>query len=295
MLRLTSACAITIGCDPADDEALLLAEEDAADEDAADKADLVHVDGAAPLAAKDPETAPEAPEALGDLAIAADDPSALQTMWSFKWYQGWAAQPIPMGSTSDRFCFLTEVRGRFKGAGESVRVYQANGSWWLSGSSQQIDVMGGALCIPRNYWGQTLTVSGEYGWGQGNNPVHLGSDTNRVCYLTRVSGDFEGGGERVEVYRSGGSWWLGGASQQAGVAAGARCVNSIYRNGPYTWAQGQAPRVMNNADEWACGLTKIQGRLEGGGERMVAYTSGNWWYLGGSSGQNSVATAAFCM
>jgi hypothetical protein len=213
--------------------------------------------------------------------------------WSFVWYQGWG--PVPMGSTSDRFCFLTEVQGRFAGGGEAVHVYISGGGWWLGGSSFQVGVKASALCIPRNYYSQNLNFTNEYFWSQGNYATHMGSDTNRVCFLTYVAGEFEGGGEQVEAYRSGGSWWLGGSGYQTGVWAGARCVNTNYRNGPYYWSQGQSSVLMSDANWWTCGLDRMAGRFEGGGERVSAFVSGSWWYLGGSSYQSGVSTAAYCL
>ena len=44
-----------------------------------------------------------------------------------------------------------------------------------------------------------------------------------ICYLTRVSGQFEGSGEHVEVALRGGSWYLRGHSCQNNVVVGARC------------------------------------------------------------------------
>jgi hypothetical protein len=213
--------------------------------------------------------------------------------WSFVWNQGWGN--VPMGSASDRFCFLTEVQGRFAGGGEAVYVFISGGSWWLGGRSYAQDVRARALCIPRNYYGQFLSYTGEYAWSQGQYPTYMGSDTNRVCFLTHVAGEFEGGGEQVEAYRAGGSWWLGGTGYQAGVWAGARCVNTIYRNGPYVWAQGQSSVIMSDASWWACGLNRMAGDFAGGAERVSAFVSGAWWYLGGSSYQSGVSTASYCL
>jgi hypothetical protein len=61
------------------------------------------------------------------------------------WTQGTSARNL--GPTSDRVCALTTVRGRFRGAGESVTVFQTAGSWWLSGTSQQTGVYAEANCL----------------------------------------------------------------------------------------------------------------------------------------------------
>lgn len=295
VLGLATVCTLPVGCDPADSDDAGVDTDDLDAPGDLDAADLD--DSATSVPDERPEPEPSTPEATDDLQNPPAEPSAVQKMWFFKWYQGFGSAPVPMGSTSDRFCFLNEVRGRFKGAGESVRIYQSNGSWWLYGSSQQIDVMAGAVCIPRDYWGKLLDVSAEYSWSQGSNPVYMGSTAGyRVCFLTRVTGDFEGGGERVEAYRSGGSWWLGGSSGQAGVAASARCVNSSFPIvGPTPWSKPMDPQIMANADYYACGLTRVTGRLEGGGERLYTFISGNSWYVSGASQQIDVATTSFCL
>ena len=218
---------------------------------------------------------------------------AVHGSWTYYWSQG--SSPVYMGNTSDRFCFLTRVGGKFEGSGEWVQAYISGSGWWLGGSSYQAGVHAHALCIPRNYYGQWLNYTGEYRWYQGNNRVSMGSDANRVCFLTFVRGKFEGGGERVEAYRIGGNWWLSGNSYQSGVAAGARCVNTRYRTGPYHWSQGQSPKIMQAASFWSCGVTKMQGKFEGGGERVNTYVREKFWYLAGSSYQSGVSASGYCM
>jgi hypothetical protein len=205
------------------------------------------------------------PASAGDLPLAAENQPSFggnPGLFTKYWHQN-NGSPTFLGYSGDLFCFLGSVSGQFDGAGESVRVYiDQNGYWWLGGTSQRTGVAGHAVCIPRDYWGQELAISQAYTWSQvWPGAVYLGSDTNTVCFLTRVVGSFKGAGEWVGVYRSGGSWWLGGGSQQAGVGASARCVNSDYRAGVYKWQSGQAATVMANQDEWACGLSWVQGDL----------------------------------
>lgn len=62
----------------------------------------------------------------------------------------------------------------------------------------------------------------EY-WGHGESEVEMIGTNEGFCYLTRVTGKFKGGGEAVWIHVKGGSWYLGGKSQQDGVGASARC------------------------------------------------------------------------
>lgn len=59
-----------------------------------------------------------------------------------------------------------------------------------------------------------------YQWKQGDPPLRLIKYTDGICFLTGISGHFLGGGEQVRLWiDSDGYWYLGGQSQQQGVAA----------------------------------------------------------------------------
>jgi hypothetical protein len=60
-------------------------------------------------------------------------------------------------------------------------------------------------------------------WHQGEPPVRLIHHEDGFCALTRITGHFQGGGERVQVYIGpDGYWYLGGNSMQEGVSA--QCI-----------------------------------------------------------------------
>ncbi len=146
-----------------------------------------------------------------------------------------------------------------------------------------------------------LGASGpEYTWEQGQPSVPkasvpMGSASGRVCFLTRVAGHFQGGGEGVRAYVSGGSWYLGGNSQQSGVSARARCVSVPSYSDEYSWSQYTYVAYMGSASNRSCFLTGVKGHFEGGGEFVQAYISGDSWYLGGQSQQQSVGASARCV
>ncbi len=161
------------------------------------------------------------------------------------------------------------------------------------GEEEATDEEGGAEVASS---AEALGVSGpEYSWSQGQPAVPMGGTSGRVCFLTRVTGKFEGGGEVVNVFASGGSWYLGGQSLQAGVGASARCVSVAFYSGEYSWSQGQVPAFMGSASNRACFLTRVTGKFEGGGEVVHAYTSWDSWYLGGQSLQAGVGASARCV
>ena len=65
---------------------------------------------------------------------------------------------------------------------------------------------------------------GPFSWRQGGPARQLLHSSEGICFLTRVTGKFEGGGEVVHVsISSEGYWTLGGRSAQSGVRGEARC------------------------------------------------------------------------
>lgn len=213
------------------------------------------------------------------------------TAW---WSQGQA--PVNLGPSSDRFCFLTYVTGKFEGGGESVRLQIVNGQWQLTGSSSQTGVAAGARC-QLNVAATDQTA--EAYWVQGQRAINLGSANNRACFLTGVQGKFAGAGEAVQVQKAGEYYFLGGQSQQAGVGARARCVlNRTTFTNDWNWSQGQAATVMVQAftenNGWACGLTRMTGRFQGAGEVIRIDWDTVERRLWGASNQSGVAASANC-
>lgn len=57
-----------------------------------------------------------------------------------------------------------------------------------------------------------LRLRGEYHWIKGNDRIQMIPVAEGFCFLTFVSGEFNGGGERVEIIQDGGYWYLQGDS-----------------------------------------------------------------------------------
>jgi hypothetical protein len=205
----------------------------------------------------------------------------------YTWNQG---NPVTfMGTATNRTCFLTRVTGRFEGWGEVVQAYISDGSWYLGGSSQQLGVGAFARCV-------AVPSDGEFSWHQNQPPTPMGGDAGRACFLTRVTGHFEGGGESVHAYTSGGSWYLGGSSLQTDVAASANCITVTFRTGEFSWSQGSPPLPMISVTSNSCFLTGMSGRFKGAGEVVYAsFLDLNQWFLTGSSQQVGVTAQARCI
>ena len=82
---------------------------------------------------------------------------------------------------------------------------------------------------------EALGVWGTASWGSGNgpNPLDLGSDSNRTCFLTGIRGqlyaDDDTPDAKVGVYQQNGHWWLEakrGAGSSTGVVGDAVCISN---------------------------------------------------------------------
>lgn len=65
--------------------------------------------------------------------------------------------------------------------------------------------------------------SKDFSWYQGQAEVKMIKKGGGICFLTYVSGKFEGGEEAVSIFEKQGYWYLEGRSHQEGVSARAVC------------------------------------------------------------------------
>ncbi len=134
------------------------------------------------------------------------------------------AAAVQLGSTARRACFLVGVRGGvyIPGGADSIAISDSGGQWTLSGTSatpEGVSATGRCFTWPAAV---PLTVTPAVAWSAPQSDTNLGSDSNTACWLTGMGGRFVGGGNRVNVYVSSGSWYLGGSTSD--VSAAARCV-----------------------------------------------------------------------
>jgi Pro-kumamolisin, activation domain/Cellulose binding domain len=234
------------------------------------------------------------PFSSGSIAcdLAAPEPTQPDPHFNtFSWNSNGPA--VSMGTAVNRACFLLEVGGKFKGGGEAARVRIEGDQWILDGSSltgtdQPVTAAAGCFDAP--------ALSMEYSWFQGLPPSRMVTKAGNLCFLTSMTGDFEGGGESIRVLDDGEFWQLGGTSEQAGVAATARCVperSSFVAQ----WAEFQAPTALVSLPGAVCFLSAVGGHFEGGGETVFTSQTGNDWQLFGTSQQpdGQLSAAAQCL
>lgn len=146
---------------------------------------------------------------------------AINGPYNLNQYEG-SSRKLDGFNEGDGFCFLGSVSGKFRGGGERVEVAldPYSREWVLNINSDQSGVSASAYCIPTVYNYSLLTA--QFNWSQYGPTFDLGSGY-ASCFLTGMTGKFQGAGEKVRVYSDFGEWYLEGTSNQEGVGASARC------------------------------------------------------------------------
>jgi hypothetical protein len=132
-------------------------------------------------------------------------------------------------------------------------------------------------------------------------PTLMGAAANRACFLTDVTGAFEGSGEYVYIRErdtpEGEQWVIDGQSHQAQkIKAKARCVEAQNVSQEYSWVTSGPDNipsevVIGPAAGKACFITGMQGNFAGAGEhihvvsKFVDGYSEKQWVFGGSDGK----------
>jgi hypothetical protein len=117
------------------------------------------------------------------------------------WHQG--EQAVVLESETGFACFLTSAFGRFEGGAEVLSVARSEGSWELSGMSQQDTLGGAARCL------RMAATSDAFGMEFDTpSPLVSSAEPDGVCYLTVLCGDFGAEGDVVETEWNGSAWEL---------------------------------------------------------------------------------------
>lgn len=208
-----------------------------------------------------------------------------------EWFQWTSGEPsVVMGSVDERVCLLTRVGGRFDAADDGVQIMTDDGQWLLGGSAASGFVEAGAACVAAS------GVTEEVSWVQGEQPLELYAADTHACFLTGVSGRFEGGAEVLSLTRSG-SWYLSGASLQPDLAGSARCVPMASTSDVFGM-EFDTPSPLPAPAEAAgvCYLTALCGHLDARGDTVETAWNGASWELRRQAGPGrSLRASAACL
>jgi hypothetical protein len=115
------------------------------------------------------------------------------------------------------------------------------------------------------------TLSDFFTWQTGAAPTPMGRAENRACYLTGMSGAFQGAGDEIRamIDPATNNWVLTGTAESGhALKATARCFTTEALGAEGKWSQGDAP-VQIGVQEDACFITGVGGHFEGGGEEVT--------------------------
>jgi hypothetical protein len=144
----------------------------------------------------------------------------------------------------------------------------------------------------------SVQLTDEFSWYQGTEAATMGPARDRVCFLTRIQGHFDGAEEAVHARVIDGTWVLDGRARHGGVGVHARCLrlasDDLYSEA-HRWEQGKEATDLGSAEDRACFLTGMQGRFEGGGEWVLVTVRDGRWILDGASQQAGVGATARCV
>ncbi|WNG19766.1 hypothetical protein [Cystobacter fuscus] len=205
----------------------------------------------------------------------------------FDWCQGDA--PPRLAEDVGQTCALSRMSGRFGGATDSVSTLTSNGSWYLSGNSSEAGVCASATCAngyPR---------AGDFRWSAGTSPVRMVLQEGNACFLTSISGRFQGANDRIEIsVGSDGYYYLGGGTQP-GASATARCVGKVSHHSEFTWSKGMGKLPLGTATAQVCFLSMVSGHFGGTLDSVRAYIQNGSWYLDGVAEHANLTASVSCI
>lgn len=109
------------------------------------------------------------------------------------------------------------LRARVEAIGPLQRINEAR-----DGAIAELRVAGQAV-VSESLRGDAVLERHTWHQSNDNSPKRMLSTSEGICFLTRVSGKFEGEGEWLKVYPENGQWMFAGRSAQAGIQGDARC------------------------------------------------------------------------
>jgi hypothetical protein len=184
-------------------------------------------------------------------------------------------EPVRMGTTRGRACFLTKVGGAFNSAEDEVHIVSDGDQWLLTGTTAVGGfVEAGAACVPAE------GVTAELDWHQGEQAILLESETDFACFLTGAFGRFEGGAEVLSVARREGSWELSGRSQQDTLGGSARCLQMAATSDAFGMEFDTPSPLLSSAEpDGVCYLTVLCGDFGAEGDVVETEWNGSAWEL----------------
>jgi hypothetical protein len=127
--------------------------------------------------------------------------------------------PVELLAENDGICWLAGISGLF-GGGEGLRVYRADGKWFLHGVSGGSHVAGRAIVVPfgKRVDRTKLRIS-ELAWRPSDGPIKLLDGRDGFCALTEIHGRFQSPTQQVKLTVKDRAWWIEGNDTQGNLRA----------------------------------------------------------------------------
>jgi hypothetical protein len=206
-------------------------------------------------------------------------------------------------------CFITSVLGNMQNLyWISIYSHVPNPSdpftrrWRLAVSGND-GLQVSAACIDG-----TTALTPTSSWHTGQAPVNLGSDQDRACFLTYMSGPMRSTNDIARVRISNGNWYLDGTNSAQGLSLSAACLTGVVpiERSPsevlvwppvntYTKKNLDQPADSGSVRAF-CGLTTISGVFDSPNDWVGVHQTGSpVWYLHGLSNGTRVMGGARCI
>lgn len=205
---------------------------------------------------------------------------------------------VSLGKNIKGFYLFSQITGNFAGVGEWISIHQDDDNdWYLEGTGVK-HVAGKAVCVATELRKQFEPETTVVHWTPGHKPIKMIHKSEGFCFLSRVKGNFAGGGEQVRVHINpdDGFWYLTGHSQQP-LAASATAMRLKKGSrlrlqfAEYRWTPARQPIRMISTQEGFCFISAVGGKFAGYGEHVDVVTKDGFWHLTGGSQQHLFARA----
>jgi hypothetical protein len=142
---------------------------------------------------------------------------------------------------------------------------------------------------------QELVSLGAHSWTAPADATSLGPTADRVCFFNRIRGNFASSGSNLDIFATGGSWYLKGGGDTRGTARCAALAGNVF-SGEYSWKAGQQlPTNMGTTAGRVCFLVRVSGSFDSGADWARVYASGGSWFLFGDSRKGDGGAQARCV
>ena len=127
--------------------------------------------------------------------------------------------PVELLAENDGVCWLAGICGLL-GGGEGMRVYRADGKWFLHGVSGGSHFAGRALVMPFGKGvDRTKLRMSELAWRPSDGPIKLLDLRDGFCALTEIHGRFQSPTQQVKLTVKDRAWWIEGNDTQGNLRA----------------------------------------------------------------------------